>query len=149
MFARNKPHNDLPLLPPATRLETEAVLRAAIGASRSLAELKGCTRTVPNATILLNTIALQEARASSEIEAIFTTSDELYRGLGTDAADISPHAKEVLHYNEALWHGAERLRERRVLTADLAIEIVGMIKPEDAGIRRQPGANLINRATGE
>src|SRR5882672_11025882 len=141
-FDRTKPYNDLPSLPPAGRLETEAVLKAAIRASRSLAELKGRTRTVPNATILLNTIALQEARASSEIEAIFTTSDELYRGMSADAPDVSPHAKEVLHYNEALWHGAEKLRERRVLSADLAVEIAGMIKPEDAGIRTKPGANL-------
>ena len=148
-FERTKPYNDLPLLPPRARLETEAVLRAAIRASRSLAELKGRTRTVPNAAILLNTIALQEARASSEIENIFTTSDELYRGLISDSPDVSPHAKEVLHYNEALWRGAEALRERNVLTADLAIQLVGMIKPEDAGIRRQPGANLINRATAE
>ena len=148
-FERTKPYNALPLLPPSASLETEAVLRATIRASRSLAELKGRTRTVPNAAILLNTIALQEARASSEIENIFTTSDELYRGLSSDSPDVSPHAKEVLHYNEALWHGAEVLRERNVLTADLAIEIVGMIKPEDAGIRRQPGANLINRATAE
>ena len=148
-FDRAKPFNDLPLLPPAARLETEAVLRAAIRASRSLAELKGRTRTVPNPAILLNTIALQEARASSEIEAIFTTSDELYRGLSAESADISPHAKEVLHYNEALWHGAQALHERRVLSAKLAIEIVAMIKPEDAGLRRTPGANLKNRATGE
>src|SRR3954468_23064968 len=104
-FDRTKPYNDLPFLPPADRLETEAVLRAAIRASRSLAELKGRTRTVPNPAILLNTIALQEARASSEIENIFTTSDELYRGLGVESPDVSPHAKEVLHYNEALWHG--------------------------------------------
>ena len=148
-FDRTTPYNDLPLLPPPVNLETVPVLKAVARAARSLAELKGRTRTVPNAAILLNTIALQEARASSEIEAIFTTSDELYRGLSADAAEVSPHAKEVLHYNAALWHGAERLRERRVLTADLAIEIVGMIKPEDAGIRNRPGANLSNRATGE
>ena len=148
-FDRTKPYNDLPMLPPAAELETIPVLKAVARAARSLAELKGRTRTVPNAAILLNTIALQEARASSEIEAIFTTSDELYRGMSAESADVSPHAKEVLHYNEALWHGAERLRERRVLSADLAIEIVGMIKPEDAGIRSGPGANLSNRATGE
>ncbi|HYR58001.1 MAG TPA: Fic/DOC family N-terminal domain-containing protein [Chthoniobacteraceae bacterium] len=148
-FVRTKPYNDLPLVPPAARLETEPVLKAAIRASRSLAELKGRTRTMPNPAILLNTIALQEARASSEIENIFTTSDELYRGLSAESPDISPHAKEVLHYNEALWHGARALRERPRLTAALAIEIGGMIKPEDRGLRRQPGANLINRATGE
>jgi len=148
-FDRTQPFNTLPLLPPTRQLETEAVLKAAIRASRSLAELKGRTRTVPNPAILLNTIALQEARASSEIEAIFTTSDELYRGLSTESADISPHAKEVLHYNEALWYGAEALRQRRRLSADLAIELVAMIKPEDAGLRRTPGANLKNRTTGE
>lgn len=148
-FDRTKPYNDLPLLPPNARLESERVLKAAIRASRSLAELKGRTRTVPNPAILLNTIALQEARASSEIENIFTTSDELYRGLTAESSEVSPHAKEVLHYNEALWHGAQALRERSRLTAALAIEIGGMIKPADVGLRRQPGANLLNRATGE
>jgi Fic family protein len=149
MFSPRIPYNELPLLPPTARLETEAVLKAAIRASRSLAELKGRTRTVPNPTILLNTIALQEARASSEIENIFTTSDELYRGMSVDSPDLAPHAKEVLHYNEALWHGAEALRDRRALTADLAIEIVNTIKADRPGIRTEPGANLVNRASGE
>jgi Fic family protein len=148
-FERTKPYNALPLLPPTARLETEAVLKAAIRASRSLAELKGRTRTVPNPAILLNTIALQEARASSEIENIFTTTDELYRSLNVDSAEISPHAKEVLHYNEALWFGAERLRDSRALTANLAIELVKMLKTDIDGVRAHPGANLMNRATGE
>lgn len=149
MFDRTKPFNQLPLLPPAARLETEPVLKAAIRASRSLAELKGRTRTVPNASILLNTIALQEARASSEIENIFTTSDELYRGMSADAPEISPHAKEVLHYNKALWHGAAALQKKRRLSAELTIEIVRMIKEDVPGIRAHPGAELVNRATGE
>ncbi len=148
-FERSKPYNDLPMLPPEARLETEAVLKAAIRASRSLAELKGRTRTVPNAAILLNTIALQEARASSEIENIFTTTDELYRSLNVESAEISPHAKEVLHYNEALWHGAGQLRERPALTAELAIALVRMIKADVQGVRPNAGAQLINRATGE
>ena len=149
MFAARTPFNSLPLLPPKARLETEAVLKAAIRASRSLAELKGRTRTVPNAAILLNTIALQEARASSEIENIFTTSDELYRGMSVDSPDLPPHAKEVLHYNEALWHGAQALQKNRRLTADLAIEIVNTIKADRPGIRTDSAAQLINRATGE
>ena len=148
-FDRTKPYNDLPLLPPAAHLETPAVLKAAIRASRSLAELKGRTRTVPNAAILLNNLAIQEARASSEIENIFTTSDELYRGLSGDSPEVSPHAKEVLHYNEALWHGAHALRDHRRLSAELTIEIVRMIKADVPGIRAHPGADLKNRATGE
>jgi Fic family protein len=149
MSAARTPFNDLPLLPPRAPIETEPVLKAVIRASRSLAELKGRTRTVPNAAILLNTIALQEARASSEIENIYTTSDELYRGLSTDSPDLSPHAKEVLHYNEALWHGAQALHKNRALTADLAIEIVNTIKADRPGIRTDSTAQLINRATGE
>ena len=148
-FERARPYNSLPLLPPSARLETEAVLKAVIRASRALAELKGRTRTVPNPAILLNTIALQEARASSEIENIFTTTDELYRSLNVESAEISPHAKEVLHYNEALWHGAERLRESCQVTADLAIELVRMLKTDIDDVRRHPGARLTNRATGE
>jgi Fic family protein len=148
-FERTKPFNHLPLLPPTADLETPAVLKAVIRASRSLAELKGRTRTVPNASILLNTIVLQEARASSEIENIFTTSDELYRSMSADSPDVSPHAKEVLHYNEALWHGAEALRERGAISAELTIEIVRMIKDDVPGVRGHPGAQLINRASGE
>lgn len=125
------------------------MLKAAIRASRSLAELKGRTRTVPNPAILLNTIALQEARASSEIENIFTTTDELYRSLNIESAEVSPHAKEVLHYNEALWHGAEQLRSSAGITADLAIALVRMIKDDVHDVRSHPGAQLINRANGE
>src|SRR5213082_107869 len=94
-----KPYNDLPLLPPKAELETVPVLKAITRATRSLAELKGRTHTVPNPTILLNTIALQEAKASSEIENIFTTNDELYRSMSLDTPGLGGHAKEVLHYN--------------------------------------------------
>ena len=91
-FHREQPYNALPLLPPKTPLETVPVLKAITRATRALAELKGRTHTVPNPTILLNTIALQEAKVSSEIENIFTTHDELYKGLTLDAPGIAPHA---------------------------------------------------------
>src|SRR6266699_1263439 len=96
-FSPDKPFNQLPDLPPKAELETPRVLKAA---SRALAELKGRTHSIPNPTILLNTLALQEAKLSSEIENIFTTNDELYRGLAANGngTDLSPHAKEVLHY---------------------------------------------------
>lgn len=147
MFTRAQPYNDLPLLPPHHFVETTAVLKAAARAHRRLAELKGRTNTVPNPTILLNTIALQEAKMSSEIENIFTTNDELYRGMSLETPGRSPHAKEVLHYNDALWHGAETLKLRPILSANLAVEIANMIKENDAGIRRQSGTQLINPVT--
>ncbi len=148
-FNRTKPYNDLPLLPPRGTLETVPVLKAATRAHRRLAELKGRTNTVPNPTILLNTIALQEAKASSEIENIFTTNDELYRGMSMEALSASPHAKEVLHYNEALWQGAETLRKSEVFSTNLAVKVVNTIKENDAGIRNLPGTQLINPNTKE
>ncbi len=83
-FSPDKPFNQLPDLPPKAELETPRVLKATTRASRALAELKGRTHSIPNPTILLNTLALQEAKLSSEIENIFTTNDELYRALAAN-----------------------------------------------------------------
>src|SRR5207244_2519241 len=130
-------------------LETVPVLKAAARAHRRLAELKGRTNTVPNPTILLNTIALQEAKVSSEIENIYTTNDELFRGLSMDAPGMSPHAKEVLHYNDALWQGAQRLREKPAFSTEIAVHVVNTIKGDRAGIRSKPGTQLMNPTSGE
>jgi Fic family protein len=148
-FNFHKPFNQLPDLPPSVELETPRVLKATTRASRALAELKGRTHTIPNPTVLLNTLALQEAKLSSEIENIFTTNDELYRGLAANGngADLSPHAKEVLHYRDALWYGMNVIRERPFLSTNLAIEIVNIIKKNNAGIRNLPGTKLQNPET--
>ena len=78
-FDRSQPYNDLPLLPPTVELETKAVLKQAIAANRALANLRGLAAQIPNQGVLINSIVLQEARLSSEIENIVTTNDELYR----------------------------------------------------------------------
>ena len=150
-FSADKPFNALPDLPPRAELETPRVLKANTRASRALAELKGRTHTIPNPTVLLNTLALQEAKLSSEIENIFTTNDELFRGLAAngDAADLSPHAKEVLHYRDALWHGVDIIRKRPFLSTNLAIDLVNIIKQNKAGIRNLPGTKLQNPETKE
>ncbi len=148
-FDREQPYNDLPLLPPRVELETIPVLKEVTAASRALAELKGRTSTLPNPAILINTIALQEAKASSEIENLFTTNDELYRGLSLADLVVSPHAKEVLHYNDALWNGARSLARRPIFTTNLFIEIVETIKGTNIGLRTQPGTKIANESTGE
>jgi Fic family protein len=79
MFDRDRPFNDLPLVPPKAELETKRVLKSAIGARTALAELKGAGRLIPNQRVLIDAIALQEAKLSSEIENVVTTNDELYR----------------------------------------------------------------------
>jgi len=138
---RDQPFNDLPLLPPSVMLETAAILKKAIAANRRLAELKGLVNAIPNQSILLNGIVLQEARLSSEIENIVTTNDELYRAAADEKLTVDPHSKEVLRYRQALWHGFQLL-EKKPLSANLFIEIVNIIKDKNIGIRRMPGTKI-------
>jgi Fic family protein len=144
-----KPHNDLPLLPPREDIETKAVLKKAISAGRALAELKGLGETIPNQSILVNSIILQEAKASSEVENIITTNDALFRAFSAKTSQIDASTKEVLRYREALWEGFNALRERALITTNLFVRIVQTIRGNEAGIRNTPGTKVSNAATGE
>lgn len=146
-FDRLQPYNDLPLLPPAQDLETKAVLKHAISANRMLANLRGLAAQIPNQGVLINSIVLQEARLSSEIENIVTTNDELYRADADADGKTDAHTKEVLRYRQALNHGFREMAQRP-LTTNLFIEIVRIIKEVDFGVRRVPGTALKN-AMGE
>jgi len=149
VFLPDKPFNDLPLLPPNAEIETKATLKKLISAGRALAELKGLGETIPNQAILVNSIILQEAKASSEIENIITTHDALFRAFSAKTSQIDPATKEVLRYREALWEGFNGLKERPFLTTNLFIRIVQTIKANRAGIRNTPGTKVANAATGE
>jgi len=148
-FDHLKPYNDLPLLPPSKNIETKAILKKAISAGRALAELKGLGATIPNQAILVNSIILQEAKASSEVENIITTHDALFRAFTAKTSQIDPATKEVLRYREALWVGFNDLQERSLLTTNLFIRIVQTIRGNQAGIRNTPGTKILNAATGE
>ncbi len=111
-FDRLQPYNDLPLLPPIADLENKAVLKQAIAAHRVLANLRGLAAQIPNQGLLINSILLQEARLSSEIENIVTTNDELYRADANIDDKTDAHTKEVLRYREALMYGFKEMRER-------------------------------------
>jgi Fic family protein len=106
-----KPYNDLPLLPPRIDLETKRILKKLASARGALGELKGVVNLIPNQTILLNTLILEEARDSSEIENIFTTRDKMYKALALRATNIDPATKEVLRYRESLWSGYEAVKK--------------------------------------
>ena len=80
-FHPEEPYNDLPDLPPKAALESPKLLKAAIAAARQLAELKGSGEGLPNQTVLVNVLVLQEAKLSSEIEGVVTTTDRLYLSL--------------------------------------------------------------------
>ena len=136
-FDRNIPYNQLPALPPATELyRDEEVLNKLMLASRRLAELKGLASTLPNQSLFVNTIALREAKASSAIENIFTTDDELYRSLSYQEDDyLEGPAKEIIHYREALWKGYQRIAAEKTMTIDTVVDVYREVKRTHDGIR--------------
>lgn len=140
----------IPDLPPRKAVETVAVLREAARAHRYLAELKGRAAAIPNQGILIDTLSLQEAKASSEIENIVTTQDELFQArLFPDRATTAA-AKEVALYVDALKCGFDGLRERQgLLTANGMIDMFRILKRTQEGFRTTPGAVLRNEKTGE
>jgi Fic family protein len=149
-FDPNKPYNDLPPLPPKADLETKAVLKKTIAANKALAELKGAGDLIPNQSVLIHAIGLQEAKLSSEIENVVTTNDELYRAFADAGHNANPQTKEVLHYSEALWHGFDALRaKKRPLTTNLFVDLYQIVKQTTAGIRRGAGTKLANPSTGK
>ena len=137
-------------LPPAVDLETVPVLRALATANRALAELKGRAATIPNQGILIDTLALQEAKASSEIENIVTTQDELFQAEIFPEGPQSAAAKEVALYRDALRLGYARLCDTGGLIPNSTlIDMFRMLKRRDDGFRATPGTALKNEASGE
>ncbi len=148
-FDPKLPYNDLPPLPPAAELiETRAILKQCIKARVALAELKQAAELIPNSAVLVNALPLLEARASSEIENIVTTTDKLFEfaDVAEDKADAA--TKEALRYRTALYEGTKMV-QRRMLTTDMAIQIVSIIKDLELDLRAESGTTLRNRASGE
>lgn len=148
-FDPERPYDSLPPLPPKVDLESRPILKACIGARAALAELKQAGDLLPNQAILINTIPLLEARASSEIENVVTTTDRLFRFAQDDAdGQADPATKEALRYRTALNRGYQSLK-RRPVTTTTAVEVCRTIKGVKLDIRRVPGTALANDATGK
>lgn len=142
-----KPFQELPPLPPAVDIETKDVLRQCINSRAALAELKQAAQLIPNPAILVNTLPLLEAKASSEIENIVTTTDKLFEHLRNET-NADPATKEALRYSWALFNGFNTLGEHPLNTRT-AEAICTNIKGVDMTVRRIPGTALGNEARGE
>lgn len=135
------------MLPPAGELETRVVLRECVEARAALAELKVATQLIPNPAVLINTLPMLEAQASSEIENIVTTADELFRYAEADER-ADPATREALRYRHALLEGARTLATLPTCTRTAEVVCSG-IKGVQMEVRRVPGTQLVNTATGE
>lgn len=149
-MGQNAPFYHLEKLPPKReQVETIAVLRQTNKAATTLAELKGIARTIPNQSMLINAIVLQEAKGSSEIENIITTQDELYKALTVNKSTISAETKEVVNYRTALFYGFNLLENQGFLRVNDIVGIQQELIDNTAGIRSTPGTVLKNDKTGE
>lgn len=134
---------NIPILPLQYDVETKAVLKQLAKTNRALAELKGVAGTIPNENILISSLTLQEAKDSSSIENIITTQDDLYRAdLAIKDFAISPAAKEVQNYREAIFHGFQLVRNHKLLTNNNIISIQNVLKHTTGGFRVTPGTCL-------
>jgi Fic family protein len=150
-FDRNTPYNQLPLLPiPFDVIDKEITIKWGL-ASRSLAELKRNIQRLPNPTMLINTISLQEAKSSTEIENIFTTNEELYKAVSDSVKEenANPATKEVLHYREALWAGYSDFIERGLLDQNTIVNIYQRVKKTSENIRPPQSQVVIRRGNSE
>ena len=122
----------IPSLPLRQEVETKAVLKQVAQVHRRLAELKGAVQSIPNTAILINTLSLQEAKDSLAVESIITTHDELYKAELSFTGSMTPAAKEVKSYTDALLHGFDRVKSHSLLTCNDMIEIYQRIKRNSA-----------------
>ena len=143
------PYNDLPDLPPRQDFETKKVLKHCIEARAALAELHKAAEMLPNQDVLINTLPLLEAQASSEIENIVTTTDKLFQYANdVSSSQIDPATKEALRYRAALREGFEKIKSRPSNTV-LAEQICSTLRGVDMTVRKVPGTTLSNQITGK
>jgi Fic family protein len=141
-FSPVHPYNDLPLLPPPVDVETRSILKACIDARTALAGLKQAGALIPNQAVLINTIPVLEAQASSAIENIVTTADRLFQFAQLNETQADPATKEALRYGSALSFGFEAIQTRPLVTAT-AVDVCSTIKGTEMEIRRVPGTTLV------
>lgn len=146
-WSPDRPWNALPKLPPQAELDSKAVLKQCVTARAALAELKQAVELIPNPGMLINTLPILEARASSEIENIVTTADKLFQHLRADGS-ADPATKEALRYRSALLEGVRAIKKRPLVTRT-AEAICTQIKGTEITVRKVPGTALAKNASAE
>ena len=133
-------------IPSAASLEVRSIWQGLAVAHRHLAELKGLCESLPNRALLLDTLTIQEAKDSSEIENIITTHDELYAYDPSSAS--SSAAKEVKNYMAALQVGYQDVLDSGLIRLNTILRVQEQVEQNKAGLRKLPGTVLKNQTTG-
>ena len=153
-FDRTKPNNQLPLLPPkAVNLESPAILKASLSASSAIGALRAMIRqderNITHAINLMTPLFVPEAVASSGVENIITTNEQVYRALAENSRGVSPAEKEAISYVRAITKGLEIVGARGSLATNSYLDIQHILEPKKSGLRKLPGTVLSNPITKE
>jgi Fic family protein len=138
MYDPKKPYNDLPLLPPAFNFDNVAILKQVNLANMALMKLNVKASRLPDATLLMSPLLVRESMASSAIENIHTTMEDVIHAELLPEEKRSGPAKEVLHYRNAMEHGLSLVREKGMLTTNDFVAIQGVVESSKPGIRKTP-----------
>lgn len=148
MFNPLKPYNTLPHLPPKYDFDTVAILKAVNAANKALSRLNALASKLPDSSILISPLLVRESLASSKIENINTTMEEIFQMELLPEKKRSGPAKEVLHYRDAMLHGLTIVRKKGFLTTNDFIAIQKIVEPNKFGIRKMH-VTIQNSATKE
>ncbi len=129
--------------------ETKKILKKLSDAKSALAELKGFVNIIPNQSILINSLVLQEAKDSSEVENIITTHDELFKSELQLNLVKNIANKEVQNYKTALLKGVQQIKKNNIISNKTILDIQKELEKNDAGYRKLPGTKLKNDQTGD
>lgn len=147
MWLSDQPFNELPELPPQQEVDSKAILRRCIGARSALAGLDQVCKLIPNQTILINTLLLLEAKDSSAIENIVTTTDRLFQYMQAEN-QADPATKEAIRYRTALLDGLGSISERP-LNINTANTVCTKIINVEMDVRKVPGTAIVNEHRNE
>lgn len=115
-FDPYKPFNDLPNLPPDFNFDDIEILKKVNKANIALSKLSGIAQSIPNRNLLVVPMTVREAVASSGIENINTTVEEVFQASLFNEDMITKAQKEVLHYKDALMADLKYLKNTGFLT---------------------------------
>jgi len=148
-FSPLNPYNELPKLPPDFNFDDIQILKRVNTANIALSKLSGIAQSIPNRKLLLEPLTVREAVASSGIENINTTVEEVFQASFFDESRLTKEQKETLHYKDALLLGYELIERDGFLNTNGFINIHSVLEPNKKGLRRIPGVKIANLTSGQ
>ena len=136
-FIKDVPYNDLAHLPPIIDYSDKELQDLLESCEYHLLQLNIAYDGIENPNMLINTVGLKQAKASSHIENIITTNDKLYTELANKREDKTQQVRDVFAYNKALFYGYNQI-QKKTLDLKLISEITGIIKRQNIDVRNRP-----------